>query len=332
MRKPMKYFIMIMLICTLLITALTGCGAKTGGANIKNDYSSSIESDDLSDNEGFFEKDSYEKEEESSDRENSSSGDYEERKIVYTVTTDLQTKDFEGAMKILNTQIEDNGGYIQSQKQTNDGGINSKYSHRTLTMVVRIPSENLENFLSGLENENIHTLSLSKDSQDYSSVYYDKEIRIESLEIQEERLLDMLSNATDLATMLELEKRLSDIRYEIESLTKEINFIDSNVAYSTITIYMNEVVEYIETVEEPKNLGERIAEAFRESWKDFYDGLENFVVWLVYALPTFLVLAIIVVAFSVCIIRLRKRTQRKYLNKDSSNSESSESTNSKTNP
>ena len=76
---------------------------------------------------------------------------------------------------------------------------------------------------------------------------------------------------------------------------------------------MNEVVEYIETVEEPASFGERIVEAFKESWKGFYDGVQNFVVWIVYALPTLLVMAVIVVAFVLLIIKLRKRTKEKYL-------------------
>ena len=306
----------LMMILLLLITTLVGCGADAGGNALANKDIYTESSGSSSDS--LFDGDYDIKEESSKDNESSNSEtsteEYVERKIVYTVMTELQTKDFDAAMDTLQKEIQGNGGYIQSQKQTDDSGIYSKYSSRTLTMVVRIPSKNLETFLSGLKNDNMHTLSLSKDSQDLTTQYYDKEIRIESLKLQEERLLDMLSKATDLQTMLELEDRLSEIRYEIEAFTKELNVIDADVAYSTVTIYMNEVVEYIETVEEPAGFGERIAEAFRESWEDFYDGIQNFVVWIVYALPTILVLAVIAVVFVLFILKLRKRTQKKYLN------------------
>ncbi len=311
MKKKRNCRIMIMMIVLLLISSLAGCGAASNGGAYDKNYGNAENSGMLGDS--IFEEDSYDKET-SDEKNDTSSGEYAERKIVYTVVTELQTKDFDAAMDILQTEIQSNGGYIQSQKQTDDGGINSKYSRRTLTMVVRVPSENLETFLSGLKNDNMHTLSLSKDSKDLTTEYYDKEIRIESLKLQEERLLEMLSKATDLQTMLELEKRLADIRYEIESFTKELNLIDSNVNYSTITIYMTEVVEYVETVEEPASFGERIVEAFQESWEGFYDGIQNFVVWIVYAIPTLLVLAVIVVAFVLLIIKLRKRTKEKYPN------------------
>lgn len=307
MRKKQNRLCIIMMVILLLVTTLSGCGASNGGA-YDNGYHKT--EDSVMENGSIFEEDSYDKE--SGTHTGASSEEYAERKIVYTVVTELQTKDFNAAMESLQTGIQSNGGYIQSQKQTDDGGINSKYSRRTLTMVVRVPSENLETFLSGLKNDTMHTLSLSKDSQDFTTVYYDKEIRIESLKLQEERLLDMLSKASDLSTMLELEKRLAEVRYEIESLTKELNIIDSNVTYSTVTIYMSEVVEYVETLEEPASFGERIVEAFRESWENFYDGLQNFVVGLVYALPTLLVLAVIVLAFVFLILKLRKRTKQKY--------------------
>ena len=324
MKKKRNSLCIIMMILLLLVSTLSGCGDE-GGAKFDQDYGSAENSGMSGDS--IFEENS--KDKETSDGKNdTSSGEYVERKIVYTVMTELQTKDFDAAMDTLQKGIQSNGGYIQSQKQTDDGGINSKYSRRTLTMVVRVPSKNLETFLSGLKNDNMHTLSLSKDSKDLTTVYYDKEIRIESLKLQEERLLEMLSKATDLQTMLELEDRLADVRYEIETFTKELNVIDADVAYSTVTIYMNEVVEYIETVEEPASFGERIVEAFKESWKGFYDGVQNFVVWIVYALPTLLVMAVIVVAFVLLIIKLRKRTKEKYLSgqntPDTKNSENSQ--------
>ncbi len=312
MKKLRNSKLVTLLILLLLIASLVGCGAENGGY-MDESYGNASGSGSAGDN--IFEGEYPDKEDSSTDGSDATSGDYVERKIVYTVTTQLQTKDFDAAMSLLQTEINDNGGYIQRQKQTDDGGIYSKYSRRSLTMVVRVPSKNLEAFLSGLKNDNMHTLSLSKDSQDLTTAYYDKEIRINSLKIQEERLLDMLSKAEDLKTLLELEDRLTTIRYEIESLTKELNLIDANVAYSTVTIYMDEVVEYKETVEEPAGFGERIWEAFSGSWKDFYDGVQNFVVWLIYAIPTLLVLAAIAAAIVIFIVKTKKRAQKKRTNK-----------------
>ena len=304
----MKKISSILLIIVML-AAMTGCSA--GSANDEmfapNNGSAmdSVVSGDAAFGDSYYGKDETLQDGAPSINEGETdSEEYLERKIVYTVATELQTKDFDAAMALINSSINEYGGYIQSQKQTDSSGIGSKYSYRNVTMVARIPSEHLDAFLSGLKNDSIHTLSLSKDSKDYSTTYYDKEIRINNLKIQEERLLDMLSKATDLKTMLELEDRLTDVRYEIESLTKEMNIIDSNVNYSTVTIRMSEVVEYQPVVEEPATFFERIAEAFTESWSDFADGAQDFAVWFVYSLPTFLVLGAIA---AVVVIIIKKR-------------------------
>ncbi|MBO5656930.1 MAG: DUF4349 domain-containing protein [Agathobacter sp.] len=307
MKRRTNWFTFIAVIIGVMLF-FTGCGGAGMVADENKDFAENPSSNPSDDS--FFEGSSPEKEE---TEEDSSSIVYDERKIVYTVTTELQTKNFDAAMESLQKGIQTNKGFIQSQKETNDSGINSKYSRRTVTMVVRIPSANLNDFLSGLKNDNMHTLSLSKDSQDLTSAYYDKEIRIESLKIQEERLLDMLSKATDLNTMLSLEDRLTDVRYEIESLTKELNLIDSNVAYSTVTIYMSEVVEYNELAEEPATFGERFAEAIKESWQSFFEGAQDFAIWFIYTIPTLLVLAVIALAIIFFIRGLRKRHKRRQL-------------------
>ena len=307
MKKRNKWITLVTALMVVMLS-FTGCGGNAEMLEDNKGYEENAGSG--SSNDSFFEGDAPEKEEADGD---SSSIVYDERKIVYTVTTELQTKNYDAAMESLNKGIQSNKGFIQSQKETNDGGINSKYSRRTVTMVVRIPSANLNDFLSGLKNDNMHTLSLSKDSQDLTTAYYDKEIRIESLKIQEERLLDMLSKATDLNTMLSLEDRLTDIRYQIEALTKELNLIDSNVAYSTVTIYMYEVVEYNELTEEPATFGERFVEAIKESWQSFFEGAQDFAIWFIYTIPTLLVLAVIALVIIFFIRGLKKRHKRRQL-------------------
>lgn len=234
-----------------------------------------------------------------------------ERKIVYSVYTSLQTKDLDVALETLNENISKYNGYIQSQKQYNNGSIYDKYQRRSTSMIIRVPSQHLESFLNGLENENMYTLSINKESRDYSESYYDKESRINNLRIQEERLLELLKNAQDLESILELERRLSDIRYEIESLTKELRVIDSNVDYSTITLDLEEVIKYDETLEEPETFFERIKEATTESWGNFIEWTQDSIIGVIYLIPTLVVLAIIVPCVIFFVRKLLKKKQQK---------------------
>ena len=71
--------------------------------------------------------------------------------------------------------------------------------------------------------------------------------RLETYAIEEERLLSMLEKATTVEEMIQLESRLSDIRYQIESLESRLRNWQNQVDYSTITIYLREVEELSDT-------------------------------------------------------------------------------------
>ena len=57
---------------------------------------------------------------------------------------------------------------------------------------------------------------------------------MESLSLQEERLLDILEKAEKLTDVLELEQELADVRYQIETLTTTLNRYDQLISYSTV--------------------------------------------------------------------------------------------------
>lgn len=93
--------------------------------------------------------------------------------------------------------------------------------------------------------------------------------------------------------MLQIESRLSDIRYEIESLTKELKYIDARVEYSTIHLYINEVVKYDVTDPEPKNFFEEIIEEIKYSAEDFVEWLKDLLIFIIHIFPYGVILLVI---------------------------------------
>ena len=79
-------------------------------------------------------------------------------------------------------------------------------------------------------------IDTSRSAQNVTSSYTDFEARLSSLNTQEERLLDMLSKSTDVETLIALEQRLSDVRYEIESIERNLRNYDAQIRYSTIDL------------------------------------------------------------------------------------------------
>ena len=236
---------------------------------------------------------------------------YLEKKLVYTANIDAQTKDMNQAKTDIDKMITDAGGYIESEYSYKNGGFDYGYTRTTLEMKIRVPGSKFQEFLNGLESENIYVNNLNKSSVDYSTAYYDKESRINSLRIQEERLYELLANADDIDVMLRIENQLSDIRYEIESLTKEMRFIDSQVDYSTVNLNLEQVVHYDTSTQEPTNFFEELVETIKDSADEFADWSKDTLFAFIYMFPYLVILAIIL----VIVVKVRKKRKAKKIAK-----------------
>jgi hypothetical protein len=240
-----------------------------------------------------------------------------ERKIIKTVNISGETKSFDDAIDLVDKNTDLYGGYIEKSGETgrsySTGGY---YTSRCATYRIRIPAENLDAFLAQL-GDTINIVDNQSTVDDVSSKYYDIVSRLETLEAERTALTNMYASADTVEYMLQIQKRLYDVIEEIESYKTTLKYYDNQVAYSTVNLLIEEVIEYTEKVPEPATFGERISRAFRESWKGFAEACKNFAVGFVYALPTLLVLAVLGGGVSLIVyLSMRKSIRKKKLERE----------------
>ncbi len=229
-----------------------------------------------------------------------------EEKLVYTVDITLETETFETSMDALHQSISGASGIVISESAYNLGGVNPRGT-RTLNLTVKVPRQNYESFLGGLSAD-YNVSRLQSNVENLTARYYDNENRLKSYRIQEERLFEMLEAAENVSDMLQIESRLSDVQYKIEALENTQRTIDTDVAYATFYITLEEVTKY--TPASPKNFGERIADAFSGSIENFGAFLETLLISLLYLLPYLGILAIILLIILSCYKHSRKKFQK----------------------
>lgn len=294
MKKTIRTFWLTALILSLtLILALTSCGSS--GSALKE---SAI--DEAYDGVTGANGSSNEK------GELPSAEDYD-RKVIRTATMDCETKDFDDATSFLISTLAECGGYTESSKITGTGyreGTNSG-SARYATYVFRVPADALDAFLTALSaRDGIRVVSQGSNAEEITGAYYDLTTRIDTLKAERDSLSKMLAGFTDykdMNAMLQVQERLYDVIEEIESLQTQINLYDDKVAMSTVTLTLREVITYTQAA--APSFGERIGDAFTDSWKNFADGCQDFAVWFVEAIPTLLVLAVIAAVVIPLVIR-----------------------------
>lgn len=281
------------LVCTLIFALLLAMLASCGAGSMKNDavaddsyYAPEFDKSESSLGFADMEKPSY-----GVNDATTQTGKYDE-KIIKTVSMSAQTKEFDRAINEIRAAVVVAGGFEESVKVDGRSYHASDYYCRTARLVVRVPSAELDDFL-GKVGKLVNVTSENASVSNVTTQYYDMQSRISVLESEKVAYEQMLEKSTDVKYLLEIRQRLYDVIEEIESYKTQLAVLDSKVAYSTVTISLEEVVEYVSVTPTKATFGERIGNAFKDSWKDFAAGFENLVVWFVGAIPTLLVLAAI---------------------------------------
>jgi len=246
---------------------------------------------------------------------NTSSKPTDGLKIIYTADLSIQTKEWENSMSRLTELIELHNGYIQNSRIS--GGYTSTsgyYRDFSAYLSVRVPSSGYRAFLADAESVGT-IIDMNEYTDDITAIYIDTEARINSLKLQEERLLDLLSRADDLTALIEIESKLADVRYMIESNQSIMNTYNNLLSYSTITFALNEVSDIVI----PKDtFGERVVAALIGSANAVLKFFDGFIVAFIYLAP-FLIIALVII-FVIRRITRKKRLERKAIRESLRNS------------
>ncbi len=225
-----------------------------------------------------------------------------EQKLIKRVHIDAETEDLEALLPQLTDQIAVLGGYIESQELYN--GSKSSYRSRSLSMTVRIPAERLSEFTGQVEGL-ANVVSYTESADDVTLQYIDTESRVKALEVEQERLLELLAEAKTMADLLEIESRLTDVRYQLESYASQLRSLQNKVSYATVNLYIDQVKVYTEV--EPQTVWQRISSGFSENLTDIGEGLTDFFVWATVYSPQIIFWLIVIVVAITLLRRLDRR-------------------------
>ena len=145
----------------------------------------------------------------------SDSSPLENRKIITTVNISAETKEFDDACKQIETRVANLGGYIQSSNSYGRSYYDGSRSSRSANYPLRIPADKLNEFTDATRNT-VNIISQRENVDDITDTYVDVEARLNSLKLEEERLLVLLEKGDNLSDIITVEERLSDVRYQID--------------------------------------------------------------------------------------------------------------------
>lgn len=233
-----------------------------------------------------------------------------EQKLIKTIRMEAETEDLDALLPQINAKINALGGYVENQELYN-GSSYSSYRHRSASLTVRIPAEQLDSFTEDVKGVS-NVVSYNESTENVTLRYVSTESRVKALEVEQERLLELLAKAENMSDLLEIEARLTDVRYELENVTSQLRVLANQVDYATVYLYISQVKVYTET--EEQTVWQRIGSGFKENLKDMGENLTDFFVWIVTYSPQLIFWAV-VIAIVVTILK-KKIAKRKAAKKE----------------
>jgi len=307
-KSKCKGILTLIILITMVSVLMVGCGSKkaslasesTAKVAIAND-SSGLSGNSTTDVTGEVPKSDVKVADKSKDAlVNSLDG---QGKIIRNGTLQMETISFDDTVKQILSKTTSIAGYVQSSN-VSGSGIAAKQGaeSRTGEFILRIPKTKFDSFISDIGN--LGSITNQKiSSEDVTAAYFDTQAHLKSLNIQEERLLELLKKTGKLEDIIVLEKELSDVRYQIESLSGSLKKWDNLIDYCTLNIQISEVHKIKES---SVSYGDKIANGFTSSLKSLIDFAKEFVVIVFVCLPYIVVLSILFLIIRYVYIRLRK--------------------------
>ena len=235
----------------------------------------------------------------------------EGRLLIRTVSMTCETKDIAGAKADLENQIKALGGYIENSSMS---GTGTNKDLRTLNYTVRVPADQMDSLIATVGNKCV-VITSSENSSDVTLEYVDTKARIESLRVEYEQLLKLLEQAEDLDTIIVLQNRLTEVRYQIESCESRIRVLENQVTYATLHLTVREVLEETE-VEEAHvvTYGEKVSNQFKDMCDNTVEFFQDLFLGIISCIPGIIVMVIIAAVVLIIVFTARsKRRKRRAL-------------------
>ena len=226
------------------------------------------------------------------------------RLLIRTVTIAAETTNYNSVAANLDSQVKALGGYIEYSSMRGTG--NNK-DLRTGTYTVRVPADKLDSLIT-MVGDSCTITSSNEGTTDVTLEYVDTKARLESLRVEYEQLLELLDKAEDLDTIIILQSRITDVRYDIESSESRIRVLENQVQYATLTLTLQEVLEEKE-IEEPHvvTYGEKVMNQFKDMWENTVEFFQNLLLGIIACIPGIIFLGIVTAVVLIIVFSARKK-------------------------
>jgi hypothetical protein len=225
------------------------------------------------------------------------------RKMIYRAEVTMEVESFVQTRQRLHQLLAQYQGYVlSSSEQENE-------REKQGNLVLRIPQGGFTSFMNELDRLAIRIPVRSVQGEDVTEEYVDLASRLKAHQAVEARLLQFMAEAQKTEDLLKISSDLARVQEEIERIKGRMRYLDENVSFSTVSLFLIE-----------RKATARLNEVANEStWKQAWlslnrstlavlDFLNGTIIFIAGMLPILVLLAIITIPLLIYLRKRRKKT------------------------
>lgn len=168
-----------------------------------------------------------------------------ERMVIYNANLSLEVKDYHKIEAQIQEKVSALGGYVLESSIYFSGKerINGN-------LVVKVPQKSFQSFINEVESASVKVHDRHVSGNDVTEEYVDLESRLRSKRVVEERLLSFMEKAEQTEDLLKISSDLGKVQEEIEQLLGRMNYLKTNVDFSTVTLHLTENLVTIGSIQD----------------------------------------------------------------------------------
>lgn len=152
------------------------------------------------------------------------------QKLIQRATIAFSVTDYAKAKAAIRLAVAANKGLVAAENESKDD-----YSARNI-LEIRVPADRFEATLNAISGEAKQLDGKQITAEDVTKQYVDTEARMKARKAVEQRYIDILQKANKVDDILAVEEKLNEIREEVEAAQASLQYMDSQVAMSTISL------------------------------------------------------------------------------------------------
>ncbi len=219
----------------------------------------------------------------------------QKKMLIKTSYLSFETASIKKSYQQIKKQVTLLKGYIQSDN------TNKQYNQISRSIIVRIPTVNFQQVIDSISNNVAVFDSKSISLKDVTEEFIDLESRLKSKKALENRYIQLLKKAKNVKEMLQIERELATIREEIEAKQGRLNYLKSQVSFSTINLTFYQPIKVVKS--KSKTYFSKVLNAFQSGFRTFGD----FILGILFIWPFVIIIGIAFYFIRKKILKRRKK-------------------------